>query len=89
MHYSKEINIPLDYYFLEGNGCNELGSMEPNPEDCASFLICNHNEYQKMPCRDGTHYDSKLKICNHPEMVKCGSRGHEVTPIRIRLEEYV
>ena len=77
--------------FSEGHGCSELGSMEADPTDCASFLICNHNLYQKMPCRDGTHYDPGLKVCNHPEQVDCGSRGggngNSVKPIRIRLEK--
>jgi len=43
----EEIGENGSFEAREGNGCNELGSMEPNPEDCASFLICNHNEYQK------------------------------------------
>ena len=73
--------------FAEGLGCSELGSMEADPDDCGSFLICNHNEYQKMACRDGTHYDPQVKVCNHPDQVKCEVGGNSVKPIRIRLEK--
>ena len=54
--------------FAEGLGCSELGSMEADPDDCGSFLLCNHNVYQKMACRDGTHYDPQVKVCNHPDL---------------------
>ena len=82
-----ESDLIVCFLFAEGLGCSELGSMEADPDDCGSFLICNHNEYQKMACRDGTHYDPQVKVCNHPDQVKCEVGGNSVKPIRIRLEK--
>ena len=47
--------------------------LAPNPNDCSSFLICNHGKYEAIPCPSGLHFDYKIKTCNAPEAANCQS----------------
>ena len=58
------------------------GSLAPNPDDCGSFLICDHQKYVTFKCATGQHFDSKLKVCNFPHAANCiANYGQGSTPI--------
>merc|ERR1711935_1039128 len=64
---------------LEGSRCSPEGKLTHNPNDCASFLVCNHKKYMVRPCTGGLLFDPKYRVCNRPESivlkVNCKLRG--------------
>ena len=45
------------------------GELEPNPDDCSSFLICDNDRYYRLMCPQSLHYDPKRKVCNFKDQV--------------------
>ena len=58
-------------FVLLGQACSALGGFAPNPSDCSSFLVCNHDKYIVQPCAIGLHWDNKIKACNTIELAGC------------------
>ena len=58
-------------FVLLGQACSALGGFAPNPSDCSSFLVCNHDKYIVQPCAIGLHWDNKIKVCNSIELAGC------------------
>merc|ERR1712241_1400148 len=56
-------------YGLDGSSCSPEGSLAPNPNDCSSFLMCNHKKYMVRPCHDGLVWDTKYNTCNRAQNV--------------------
>ena len=63
-------NVP-NVFYREGQACSATGGFAPNPADCSSFLICNHDKYVVKPCGDGLHWDNKIKACNFIDLAGC------------------
>merc|ERR1711997_946856 len=72
----KEID---ETYGSDGARCSPEGKITHNPNDCASFLVCNHKKYMVRPCQGGLLFDPKYRVCNRPESivlkVNCKLRG--------------
>ena len=68
-----DANAPFVYqnYYQDGTPCTQEGSFAPNPQDCGSFLMCNHQKYIVRPCGGGLHWDNKIKACNSIELAQC------------------
>ncbi|MCP3664155.1 MAG: hypothetical protein GY696_16965, partial [Gammaproteobacteria bacterium] len=53
----------------------EEGAFQANPIDCGSYLFCVHGKFEKFQCQAGTHWDTKIKSCNHAELAGCTATG--------------
>lgn len=58
-------------------------SLDPNPQDCSTFLQCVHGTYVTMNCPSGLKWNNRGKICDWPENSDCnstsnGNTSHEV-----------
>ena len=56
------------------------GSLAPHPNDCGSFLICNHRKYVTLKCAAGQHFDSKIKACTFPHRANCHASNSNQPP---------
>merc|ERR1712050_709373 len=57
-------------YGLDGSPCSPEGKLAVNPNDCSSFLMCNHKKYMVRPCQDGLLWDPEYSICNRAQNIK-------------------
>lgn len=47
------------------------GDYLPNPYDCASFYVCEHNAALLYHCDYGLHFDTSISTCNWKDNVQC------------------
>merc|ERR1739848_861860 len=68
-------------YGLDGSSCSPEGKLTVNPNDCSSFLMCNHKKYMVRPCQDGLLWDPQYSTCNRAQniqqQVQCKLLAHE------------
>jgi len=57
-------------YGLDGSPCSPEGKLTVNPNDCSSFLMCNHKKYMVRPCQDGLLWDPQYSICNRAQNIQ-------------------
>jgi len=57
-------------YGLDGSPCSPEGKLTVNPNDCSSFLMCNHKKYMVRPCQDGLLWDPQYNICNRADSIQ-------------------
>ena len=61
--------------------CNE-GEYSPWPGNCGKYRRCVHKKYQEFSCQSGTHWNNKLRICDHPANAGCSEGGSQASIVR-------
>ena len=56
--------------------CHGHQGVQPDPENCQCFYICNFNEAVHECCNREELFDAKFLVCNHDYLVDCDVRPH-------------
>ena len=54
--------------------CNGHVGVQPDPENCQCFYICNFDEAVHECCNREELFDAKFLVCNHYYLVDCDVR---------------